>query len=154
MAGHSKNYSRHIYVLDDEKTSYRGYKLESTLLQNVDDKSNAMVLPVYIRIEFNRGCNNTRECERLLRIKDADTWEKTTLVTRLQKVPATEIFEGNFARFENDRTIPESLILFQFENDFDELAIDVFKDFYIQDVFEKRHLIRNHEYHYNKKAAV
>lgn len=154
MAGHCKNYSRHIYVLEDEKTSYRGYKLESTLLQNVDDKSNAIVLPVYIRIEVNRGYNNSHGCNRWLRIKDSERWENATLVTGLRETAAPEIFEGNFARSENGKYIPESLILLQFENDDSELAIDVFKEFYPLDAFEKRHLIRTHEYYYNKKAAV
>lgn len=154
MAGHSKNYSRHIYVLDDEKTSYRGYKLENTFLQNVDDKRNAMVLPVYIRVEVNRGYNNSHGFNKWLRIKDSERWENATLVTGLRKTAATEIFEGNFARVENGEYVPESLILFQFENSGNSLAIDVFKDFYIHDAFEKRHLIRNHEFYYNKKAAV
>ena len=64
MAGYNKNYSRHIYVIEDEKTSYKGYKLENIFLQNVVDKSNAIVLPVFIRIEVNRGYNNSRSCDK------------------------------------------------------------------------------------------
>ncbi len=154
MAGHCKNYSRQIYVLEDEKTSYRGYKLENTFLQNVDDFRNSLILPVYIRVEVNRGYNESKGCDKWLKIKDSEDWETSTLVTGLRNTDATEIFEGNFARLENGRYIPESLILFQFENNFRNLVIDVFKDFYIHDAFEKRHLIRTHDYYYNKKAAV
>ena len=147
MAGHNKNYSRHIYVLEDEKTSYRGYKLENIFLQNVVDKSNALILPEFIRIEDNRGYNSSQGCDKWLRIKDAEPWENATLVTGLRKTAVTRTFEGNFARLENGRYIPESLILFQFENEGKTLVIDIFKDFYIHDAFEKRHLIRTHEYY-------
>ena len=154
MAGYNKNYSRHIYVKEDEKTSYKGYKLENTFLQNVVDKSNAIVLPVFIRIEVNRGYNNSRSCDKWLRIRDNETWENSTLVTGLRKTCATEIFEGNIPRVENGQYIPESLILFQFSNNNRNLVIDVFKDFYLHDAFKKRQLIRAHEYYYSKKAAV
>jgi len=154
MAGHDKNYSRHIYVLEDEKTSYRGYKLEKILLQNVVDKSNAIVLPVFIRIEVNRGYNNSQGCDDWLRIRNTETWENSTLVTGLRKTSATEIFEGNFARLENGRYVPESLIIFQYANNYKNLVIDVFKEFYLHDAFKKRYLIRVHEYYYSKKAAL
>ena len=154
MAGHSKNYSRHIYLLDDEKTSYKGYKLKNTFLQNVDDLSDAIVLPVYIRIENNRGYNDSRGCDKWLRIKDNETWETSTLVTGLRSTAESEIFEGNFASLENGRYKPESLILVQFVKETETLVIDVFKGFYLRNAFKKRFLIINHEYYYNKKAAV
>jgi hypothetical protein len=141
-------YIRHLYKL--LPTKHKSYKLYNL----AEVTKGSKILTDLIRIENDRQFHNGKGFKTWLRIKDAETWKDSTLVTGLRPTNKVNVFEGNKCTFVENQIKKESLILIQYSKDFTKVVIDFFPYFYPYNPFVFRELLKSHKYYYKEKTSL
>ena len=147
METNSIKYYRHIYQLDNETAWHTEYR-------QVKNTVHPSILPEAIRIEVNRGYNESKNIDHWFCVYNCPDWKYGNRVTGLRKTYLPNIFEGNLIDPEVKTPQPGSLIFFEFSAKKEILVVDVFKNFYTQNPFAFRLLLEKHNFLLRKKPGT
>ena len=145
METNGVKFSRHVY----SKLKGTDWNTEYELIRNSLEKP---ILPPIIKIEVNRGYNNSKGIGHWLCVYNEPNWQYGNRVTGLRPTSRNNIFEGNLIKPHLDKPTPGSLVFFEFSRNNELLVIDVFKDFYTDNPFAFRLILETHKFILSKKA--
>lgn len=146
MEGEIK-FTRHIY----NRLKGTDWNTEYELIKNFHNKP---VLPRIIRIEPNRGYNNSKGIKDWLCVYNAPNWRYGARVTGLRPTTRGNVYEGNLINPDHVKPTPGSLIFFEFSEKREILVIDVFENFYTHNPFTFRLIFDTHQFLLNKKGSL
>ena len=118
-----KKYTRALFALSNDRfKTYKEYTLERVIC------GTSHIYTPQIRIEKNRGFNKSTNINCWLVIQDADNWNRCTRLTGLRPVKKMRAHFGD--QKEAAKGKPKSLLILQFSDDYKNLVVDYFPNFY------------------------
>lgn len=137
-----KEYTRALFTLTNDKfKTYWEYSLNNIICGTSDIYTSA------IRIEKQRGFNNSTNIDYWLVIKDKDKWSHCTRLTGLRAIKKGRAFYGD--QKEPNKGKPKSLLILQFSEDYKMLTVDYFPNFYPYAPKERATTFNAHSYYFN-----
>ncbi len=139
-------FTRHIY----NRLKGTESKKEYELIKNTLAKP---ILPEIVRIELNQDLQNSKKINSWLLVNNIPNWKYGSKVTALIPTGKNNIFEGNLRNLNFEKSMPGSLIFFEFSRNNEMLVIDIFEDFYTENPFAFNLILEAHKFLLRKKAS-
>lgn len=135
------DFIRHIYRRVNKTKSASDYELVKAIGGDPQ-------LTHKVRIERFNGRSDARGIDYYLRLRNTSNWQTCKQVTGLRPGAIPRTFYGDFPKAKTGKPQPESLILFQVNEDGEELVIDFFRKFYPYKEGQRLNILRNHDFKY------